>query len=114
MQVAYLMADISNVQYAQIKDITESLEALSCKHLTSGCTKAIANNDSLYHDSGSLLTRPKERGGRSCFMLSDAVRPLINVHDSHGNVLRKLLSPRPPSRPTHSLSEHHTQIEVPF
>ncbi|KAH7166268.1 hypothetical protein EDB81DRAFT_281904 [Dactylonectria macrodidyma] len=29
--VAYLMADISNVRYEQIKDIQESLEALSCK-----------------------------------------------------------------------------------
>lgn len=30
-QVAYLMADISNVQYEQIKDIIDGLEALSCK-----------------------------------------------------------------------------------
>lgn len=30
-QVAYLMADISSVKYEQIKDIQESLEALSCK-----------------------------------------------------------------------------------
>lgn len=114
MQVAYLMADISNVQYAQIKDITESLEALSCKHLTSGCTKAFANNDSLYYDSGSLLTRPKERVGRSCFIFSDAVRPLIIAHDSHGNLLKKVLSPRPPSSAIHSLSEHHIQQKYPF
>jgi D-3-phosphoglycerate dehydrogenase len=30
-QVAYLMADISNVQASEIKDISDSLEALSCK-----------------------------------------------------------------------------------
>jgi hypothetical protein len=30
-QVAYLMADISNVNPAEIKDISDSLEALSCK-----------------------------------------------------------------------------------
>lgn len=30
-QLAYLMADISNVRYEQIKDIADSLEGLSCK-----------------------------------------------------------------------------------
>lgn len=30
-QVAYLMADISNVQTSEIKEISDSLEALSCK-----------------------------------------------------------------------------------
>ncbi len=30
-QVAYLMADISNVHTGQIKEISDSLEALSCK-----------------------------------------------------------------------------------
>jgi D-3-phosphoglycerate dehydrogenase len=30
-QVAYLMADISNVQTSDIKEISDSLEALSCK-----------------------------------------------------------------------------------
>lgn len=30
-QVAYLMADISNVQPSEIKEISDSLEALSCK-----------------------------------------------------------------------------------
>lgn len=29
--VAYLMADVSSVKYEQIKDIFDSLEALSCK-----------------------------------------------------------------------------------
>jgi D-3-phosphoglycerate dehydrogenase len=31
IQVAYLMADISNVQLSDIKEISDSLEALSCK-----------------------------------------------------------------------------------
>lgn len=30
-QVAYLMADISNVQTSEIKEISDNLEALSCK-----------------------------------------------------------------------------------
>jgi D-3-phosphoglycerate dehydrogenase len=30
-QVAYLMADISDVRPGQIKEISDSLEALSCK-----------------------------------------------------------------------------------
>jgi len=30
-EVAYLMADISNVNTAEIKDIYEALESLSCK-----------------------------------------------------------------------------------
>lgn len=32
--VAYLMADVSSVKYEQIKDIFDSLEALSCKSST--------------------------------------------------------------------------------
>ena len=36
-QVAYLMADISNVDLREIKDLYESLESLSCKtHLPRG------------------------------------------------------------------------------
>lgn len=33
-QVAYLMADISDVRPGQIKEISDSLEALSCKICT--------------------------------------------------------------------------------
>lgn len=29
--IAYLMADISNVQFGELKELWESLEALSCK-----------------------------------------------------------------------------------
>jgi hypothetical protein len=32
-QVAYLMADVGNVQSNEIKDIYENLEALSCKSI---------------------------------------------------------------------------------
>lgn len=35
-QVAYLMADISKVQIAEIKDLFASLEALSCKSHNAG------------------------------------------------------------------------------
>jgi D-3-phosphoglycerate dehydrogenase len=37
-EVAYLMADISNVKEAEIKNLYESLEVLSCKFLSSLCS----------------------------------------------------------------------------
>jgi hypothetical protein len=55
-QVAYLMADISDVQTSEIKDISDSLEALSCR-----CTEVLkdfhpANPRSTHSHTHTLLT----------------------------------------------------------
>lgn len=51
MQVAYLMADISNVQTSEIKEISDSLEALSCK------SNRFPNDLSLLIQAARILTR---------------------------------------------------------
>ena len=55
-QVAYLMADISNVKYEQIKDITESLETLTCTFCGLSRTSALTLSPrSLHYDTCALL-----------------------------------------------------------
>ena len=55
-QVAYLMADISNVNLDQIKELYASLESLSCESCESGfCSDIILTHNSSYYDAGTLL-----------------------------------------------------------
>lgn len=58
-QMAYLMADISNVRYEEIKDISESLEALSCKSKRNLLLDKHADwgNFSTHHDKSALLRK---------------------------------------------------------
>jgi hypothetical protein len=51
------MADISNVHLSDIKEISDSLEALSCKYFQCSMVPLVLRTDwgSSYHDSHSLL-----------------------------------------------------------
>jgi hypothetical protein len=59
-QVAYLMADISNVQTSEIKEISDSLEALSCKH-HEYLDFSLLTFHSPYFNKGSLLISEHEK-----------------------------------------------------
>lgn len=51
------MADISDVRLSDIKEISDSLEGLSCKHLQRSPRTRVLRTDcfSSHHDSHSLL-----------------------------------------------------------
>ena len=54
MQVAYLMADISDVRIGEIKEISDNLESLSCEQFH----YSLGNKSDLYstdHDTHPLL-----------------------------------------------------------
>jgi len=53
-QVAYLMADISDVRISEIREISDNLEALSCKEPFQG-NHEISNMNSAHHDPHPLL-----------------------------------------------------------
>ena len=55
VQVAYLMADISSVHTGQIKEISDSLEALSCKFDSPYEISNILILASPHHDTHSVL-----------------------------------------------------------
>jgi hypothetical protein len=55
IQVAYLMADISNVKPSEIKEISDSLEALSCKFSALFKVFGILMKPSSNHDAYTLL-----------------------------------------------------------
>jgi hypothetical protein len=54
-EVAYLMADISNVKEGEIRDLFQSLEELSCKYPSSCRSSNEANPRSLHPHQGALL-----------------------------------------------------------
>tara|TARA_R110002003_G_scaffold95_6_gene7273 strand:+ start:15546 stop:15890 length:345 start_codon:yes stop_codon:yes gene_type:complete len=55
-EVAYLMADISDVKEGEIRDLFQSLEELSCMFMTR-CrqSREEANSSSVHPDEGALL-----------------------------------------------------------
>ena len=66
-QVAYLMADVSDVQANDIKEIYDGLEALSCKSCSGGrCWEAVTNLD---HNSTYSGSRPLLRGHHAIWHL---------------------------------------------
>lgn len=54
-EVAYLMADISDVKEEEIRDLFQSLEELSCKSRYHFDNKAEANLSSVHPYQGALL-----------------------------------------------------------
>lgn len=55
LQVAYLLADISDVSTANIKDLYQKLENLSCKASIYDSERVSLTSLSLYLDTRSLL-----------------------------------------------------------
>jgi len=67
------MADISNVRLSDIKEISDSLEALSCKYFPCSMVPLVSRTDwdSSYHDPHSLLKLRLSwvaEAGRTSFM----------------------------------------------
>lgn len=57
LQVAYLMADISNVQASEIKEISDALEGLSCECIPSDCEHTRLTRYSSNPNTYSLLKK---------------------------------------------------------
>ena len=55
-EVAYLMADISDVKEAEIKDLFQSLEELPCKSRSEATCGSSNRANSTYPDEGAVLS----------------------------------------------------------
>lgn len=75
-QVAYLMADISSVDNATIKDLYERLESLSCMNFTPSSLFILLTRlrFSSHHDAAVILT--------ACFIMLHVMCNTAGVCDS--------------------------------
>lgn len=77
------MADISNVRFSEIKDISDSLEALSCRFRPTNVVRTVFADQtacSLHHDARAVLDSGQHQSRRFCLLQLELLVPTaLNV-----------------------------------